>query len=123
MKSDLILINNSLGKLVHSASEHSDYSMPDNLRRLAKDILIQICNVKKVRRNKRDSFSATKPLEISPQLRTNTGTSIPSERDLASTVIGSDLNEAFQVFVTKFGNHTQKAHEFVERLRQVFSDY
>ncbi len=89
--------------------------MPDNLRRLAKEILLQIAQVKKIKR-KRDSFSATKPLEISPQLRTNT--SIPSERDHSSTIIGSDVNEIFQSFIIKFGNHTKRAHEFVDRLRQ-----
>jgi len=108
----------SLGKLLNSAAEHSDYNMPDNLRRLAKDILIQVAQVKKVKR-KRDSFSATKPLEISPQLRTYTGTSQPSERDNSSIIIASDVNEAFQAFIIKFGNQTKRAHEFVDRLRQV----
>jgi len=101
--------------LLVSTANHSDFNVPTKLRSIGKDIVQQISLFKKPK--KTITEVVTPRAHDQNQLsRTLSVTSIPTEDD---QLVSSDLNDAFQAFIAKFGDYPKKATEFVDRLRHV----
>jgi len=109
------LISYSIGNLLVLTADHSDYTVPEKLRAIGKDIVQQISLFRKP---KRLMSEVVTPKGQEPNGFSNTisATSLPTEDDQLAS---SDLNDAFQAFIARFGDHPKKASEFVDRLRQV----
>lgn len=111
---DLIEMAARLGKVITLAAEYADIAMPDNLRKLGKEMTQQITLFKKPKKIPSEVLTP-KATETNNFTRSITGNSVASERDVEK---GEEFLEVFQAFLAKFGDFPQKAAEFTERLKE-----
>jgi len=111
---DLIEMASRLGKVLTSAAEYADIAMPDNLRKIAKEMNQQIALFKKPKKIPSEILTP-KATETNNFTRSITGNSVASEREAEK---GEDFLEVFQAFLSKFGDFPLKAAEFTEKFKE-----
>jgi len=118
---DSVEMMSRLSKVLSSIYHQSEHSsgggfMSDELREIAKRIKNNISSMKKIKRGKQDPHSHSM-LDAYPELQrthTNNTSASDKDQDIPSAL---DLNEVYEMFLSIFGGHEDKASEFISKLK------
>lgn len=105
-----------------SAADHAEYAVPEQFKKLGREILQQLSLFRKMKKGviqPPQEISTPKQPDIPNQMsRVYTSTSVQSEKE-PEPILVSDLDDAYQSFITVFGEFPKEAVEFVNQLKQV----